>query len=261
MTGVEAALYAKAGISGRRDILENPAGFCYSVSDIPSPIVLEKLVEGLGSTWHFEAKRNELFTKRFPTDGFQLTSVQAILDIVNNQAKDVFDRTRRDRLPALIDRVEVRVPLVMGASATMFSKDTKKIYDRIRRRPDWTYIALLFDGKYPVAASLVNRRLTFREYSEGAIFDPVVQAIIDKIDLIPDLSLGVFGAEARVELADGRTFTSTQECIEDFPVSEKLHVGAEGILSRSQIRAILRAINRLETFGDVSAFVRIASGR
>jgi 2-methylcitrate dehydratase PrpD len=260
MSGVESALYARAGISGRRDILENPAGYCYSVSDIPTPTTLEQLVDGLGRTWRFDAARDELFTKRFPTDGFQLTTVQAILDIVNKQAKDVFDRTPRKGLPSLVKRVEVRIPLVMGASATMFSKDTKEIYQRIRDEPDWTYIALLFDGKYPVAASLVNRRLTFREYSEGAIFDPVVQAIIDKIDLIPDITLGVFGAEARVELSDGRAFTSTQECIEDFPVAEKLYIGADGLLSRRQIRAILRAINNLESFGDVRDFVRIASG-
>jgi hypothetical protein len=34
----------------------------------------------------------------------------------------------------------------MAATATMFSKGRKEIYDRIRDLPDWTYIALLFDG-------------------------------------------------------------------------------------------------------------------
>jgi 2-methylcitrate dehydratase PrpD len=260
MTGVEAALYAQAGIHGRRDVLESPAGYCYRVSDIPSPTRLEQLVDGLGHTWRFDASRNQLYTKRFPTDGFQLTTVQAILDIVNNQAKDVFASTPRSRLPDLVKRIEVRIPWVMAASATMFSKDRKDIYERIRTQPDWSYIALLFDGKYPVAAALVNRRLTFREYSRSTIFDPAVQAIVDKVELVPDLLMGVFGAEARVELSDGRVFTSTQKCIEHFPVDEKLRIGAGGILSRRRIDAIVRAVNRLDRFRNVRDFVRVAVG-
>jgi 2-methylcitrate dehydratase PrpD len=260
MTGVQAALFAKAGITGRRDILENPVGYCYRVSDIATPHRLGRLVDGLGKTWEFDSKYAELIIKRYPTDGFQLTTVQAILDIVNRQAKDVFDSTPRARVADVVKRVQVRIPWVMAASGTMFSKGTKDIYDRIRTRPDWTYIALLFDAKYPVAASLVNRRLTFHEYAESAIFDPVVQAVIDKVELVPDLTVGVFGAAATIELADGRRFTSTQDCIADFPVEEKLQTGAEGILSGQQIAAILGAVDRIESFSNVADFVRIACG-
>ena len=258
LTGVEAAQYAAAGISGRRDIIESPGGYAYRVSEFATPKMLEHLVDGLGSTWHFDEKRNELFTKRFPTDGFQLTTVQAILDIVNNQGREVFHSVPRERLPQTVKRIEVRIPWVMAASATMFSKDRdSEMYERIRNEPDWTYIALLFDGKYPVAAALANRRLTWREYQDEVIFDPVVQALIEKVALIPDLAMGVFGAEGRVELEDGRTFTSNQGCIEDFPVEEKLHDGAEGILDGRQIDAIVRAIDELERFDDVSEFVRL----
>jgi 2-methylcitrate dehydratase PrpD len=258
MTGVEAALFARAGITGRRDILENPVGYCYRVSEIATPTRLARLVDGLGKTWQFDSKYDELFTKRYPTDGFQLTTVQAILDIVNRLAKDVFDSTPRARIPDTVKRVQVRIPWVMAASGTMFSKGTKDIYDRIRTQPDWTYIALLFDAKYPVAASLVNRRLTFHEYSESAIFDPAVQAVIDKVELVPDLTVGVFGAEATLELVDGRSFTSHQPCIANFPVEEKLYIGAEGILSARQIGAILSAVDRLESFSNIADFIAIA---
>jgi 2-methylcitrate dehydratase PrpD len=260
LTGVEAALYAAAGISGRRDILENPLGYCYRVSDIHSARRLRLMVDGLGSFWHFDASRDELFTKRYPTDGFQLTTVQAILDLVNHKAKAVFDAAPRARFPALVKRIEVRIPLVMAASATMFSKGRNDLYQRVGREPDWTYIALLFDGRYPVAAALANRRLTFREYERRAISDRVIRALIDKVDLVPDLTMGVFGAEARLELADGRVFTSRQECIANFPVEEKLHIGAGGILPRRRIRAIVRAVDRLESFSDVRQFARVAAG-
>ena len=260
MSGVEAALYARAGITGRRDILENPIGYCYRVADIPTPTRLATMVDGLGKTWRFDRKYDQLFTKRFPTDGFQLTSVQAILDIVNRQAKHIWNSTPRSRLPKIVKRVQVRIPWVMAASATMFSKGTKDIYSRIRRQPDWTYISLLFDGKYPIAASLVNRRLSFREYSRSTIFNPAVQAVIDKVELVPDITMGVFGAEATIELTDGRKFTSRQDCIADFPVAEKLYIGARGIRSRGQIRSIVRAVDHVESFANVRDFVRIAAG-
>ena len=261
LTGVEAALYARAGVTGRRDVVEMPGGYCYRVSDIGSPRKLDLLVEGLGEEWRFDAQRNELFTKRFPTDGFQLTAVQAVLDIANNLAKDVFDSTPEGKLPGIVKRVSMRIPWVMAATATMFTKGTKDIYERIRTRPDWTYIPLLFDGKYPLAAALVERRLTWREYRTKVIFDPCVQALIDKIELVPDLSMGVFGAEARLELTDGRAFVSRQDCIADFPVREKLDIGAEGILSKRQIAAIVKAVDRLETFSDVRDFMRIVAPR
>src|SRR5207237_10939643 len=114
----------------------------------------------------------------------------------------------------------------MAASATMCSNGTKDMYARIRREPDWTYIALLFDGKYPVAASLVNRRLTFREYSDAAIFDPALQAVIDKIELIPDLPVGVVGAGATMEVADGRRLPSRQDCIGEVTEREAFTTGA-----------------------------------
>jgi hypothetical protein len=198
--------------------------------------------------------------KRYPTDGFQLTAVQGVLDVVNVQAKQVFDSTPRSRLAQLVSRVEVRIPLVMAASATMFSKGGGDIYQRIATQPDWTYIALLFDGQYPLAAALANRRLTWREYQRQAIFDPVVQALVPKVELIPDVTLGVFGAAVRVELADGRVFSSEQDCIADFPVEEKLYVGAQGLLSKRKIRAIIDAVDHLESFSDVGEFVRIACG-
>jgi 2-methylcitrate dehydratase PrpD len=257
MTGVEAALYARAGVHGRRDIVENPLGYAFRVSDIASPRRLELLIERLGETWRFDAGRNELFTKRYPTDGFQLTSVQAILDLVTRPELAAIPK---QRLPEAVERIEVRIPWVMAATATMFSKDRKDIYERIRTEPDWSYIALLFDGKFPLAAALVARRLTFREYLPGAIFDPVVQAMIDRIELVPDLGVGVLGAAARIELSDGTALESRQECIADFPVVEKLEIGAAGILSRGQVRAVATAVERLESFDDVRAFMRVVTG-
>ena len=81
--------------------------------------------------------------------------------------------------------------------------------------------------------------------------------MIDKVELVPDLFQGVFGATARVELADGRKFESVQGCIEDFPVEEKLQIGAKGILSKRQIARATKAVDHLEDFDDVRDFIAI----
>ena len=112
-----------------------------------------------------------------------------------------------------------------------------------------------------MAAALANRRLTFHEYGDDVISDPVVRALVDRVQLVPDVTMGVFGAEARLELADGRVFTSRQECIADFPVEEKLRIAADGVLPARRIRAILHAVDRLESFDDMRDFARIAAGQ
>jgi 2-methylcitrate dehydratase PrpD len=257
-TAVTAALLARAGMSGNRTILENPLGYCYSVSDVSSPRRLERMVDGLGKTWRFDAARDELVTKRYPTDGFQLTSVAATLDVRNGPLA----RVPRSQLPAAIRRVEIRIPLVMAASASMFSggkKGQQALFDRVAdpAQPDWTYIALLFDGVWPVAAALADGELTHRQYRDDKLSDPVIRALAGKVDEVVDVTMGVFGATARVEMTDGKVHSSFKPCIDDFDVAEKLRTCASEIRTPAQIDAILAGIAALHTIPDVRAFTAL----
>ena len=54
---------------------------------------------------------------------------------------------------------------------------------------------------------------------------------------------------------------SRQDCIEDFPVREKLDIGAEGILTKRQIDRIVKAVDGLEGFSDVRDFMAIVAPR
>jgi 2-methylcitrate dehydratase PrpD len=208
LVGVTAAQLAAAGISGRRDILESPLGYFASVSDFAGPerfSVFEDLPSSPQAPgWRFARQH---FTKRYPTDGFQLTTVHAVVSLVTENTID----------PAAVDEILVRIPLVMAGSATMFSReDPSALLDRIRSgtSPDWTYITLLFDGYYPVAAAAVRRRLTWREYLPAALNDPQIRALLAKIRLVPDLSMGVFGAEVRIRAA-GQTYETFVACIRE----------------------------------------------
>ena len=257
-TAVTAALLAQAGMSGNRTILENPLGYCYRVADISSPRRLERIVEGLGKVWRFDAARDELFTKRYPTDGFQLTSVAAILDVRNGPLAGI----PRARLPDVVRRVEVRIPLVMGASATMFSggpSGQQDLFDRVLdpSQPDWTYIALLFDGVWPVAAALADGELTHRQYRDDKLSDPVIRTLADRVEEIVDATMGVFGATARIELADGSVHESFRPCIDNFDVAEKLAVCGSELRSPAQIRAILDGIAAMHATRDIRRFTAL----
>jgi hypothetical protein len=158
-----------------------------------------------------------------------------------------------------VGRIEMRIPLVMGASASMFSggrRGQQELFDRVRdpAQPDWTYIALLFDGVWPVAAALADGELTHRQYRDDKLSDPVIRALADKVEEIVDATMGVFGATARVELRDGSVHESFRPCIDNFDVAEKLAVGASEVRSPAQIRAILDGIASLHTIRDIRRF-------
>jgi 2-methylcitrate dehydratase PrpD len=256
-TGVTAAYLAREGVSGNRDIVEAPFGYAYRVADVGDPRRLELLVRDLGREWRFDRSRNELFTKRYPTDGFQLTSVAAVLDIVHRLGKKEFRGIRRRDLADAIDSISIRIPWVMAATASMYSSNRDDLYDRVGREPGWEYIPLLFDGRYPIAAAIADGELTHRQYADDRLRDPVIRALIRKIDEVPDLLMGVFGAEAKITLAGGPSWTSFKECIDEFPVAEKLAAGAEGVRSDRQVAALLSAIDGFDGFDDVRSFTRL----
>ncbi|MGH7820377.1 MAG: MmgE/PrpD family protein, partial [Candidatus Binatia bacterium] len=276
-TALLAAQLAKKGLSGRRDLLENPLGYFYSVSDVGSPRRLERAVKDLGADWRFA---RQYFNKRYPTDGFQLPAVHAMLD-VRRQIFDAHPTLDPADLPAEIERVFARIPLVMAASATMFGKGKVDLLDRVLdpNRPDWTYIALLFDGPYPLLAALLDGELTQRQYR-----GPVIQLVRDsglyeRIEMVPDLSMGVFGAEITVTFR-GQEYKSFVSCIrnerdngfldvnedsvdptdpmEIFTADDKFHLtAAEALPSFGDRQAILDAIDGLESFTDINAFTAI----
>ena len=208
LVGVTAAQLAAAGVSGRRDILESPLGYFASVSDFAGPEQLSIFddlpTSPAASGWRFAAQH---FNKRYPTDGFQLTTVHAVVELVTENTID----------PATVSEILVRIPLVMAGSATMFSRESPAaLLDKIRSgaAPDWTYITLLFDGYYPVAAAVARKRLSWREYLPSALNDPLIASLLPKIRLVPDLTMGVFGADVKITAA-GRTYESFVGCIRE----------------------------------------------
>ena len=257
LVGVTAAQLAAAGISGRRDILENPLGYFASVSDFAGPerfAVFDDLPTSSAGAWRFAAQH---FNKRYPTDGFQLTTVHAVVKLVNENTID----------PATVSDILVRIPLVMAGSATMFSRESPPaLLEKIRSgdSPDWTYITLLFDGYYPVAAATVRKRLTWREYLPEALNDPSIASLLSKIRLVPDLTMGVFGAVVKIT-AGGQSHETFVGCIRedvngqadpsgayggDWTPNDKLATGV-GLDARPGDPAPIRTVAQLQALIEV----------
>jgi 2-methylcitrate dehydratase PrpD len=209
-TGVRAALFARDGLSGRRDLLENPLGYCYRVSDVRSPRDMWPAVDDLATggapvdQWGF--RREQYFNKRYPCDGFTMTAIQAMLDVRGQLVEEGVDPTD----PSNIESVRVHMNLPMASTATMFNEADDAVLDRVldEDQPDWTYISLLFGGRYPLAAALLHGELTDRQYERDAIADDRIRDLWFKFDEAPDLGVGVLGAQVSVTTSGGGPFRS-----------------------------------------------------
>jgi 2-methylcitrate dehydratase PrpD len=235
--GVRAALLARDGLSGRRDLLESPLGYCYRVSDVRSPRDMWTAVDDLATEgspvdeWGF--RREQYFNKRYPCDGFTTTAVQAMLNVREQLREAGIDPTD----PSNVESIRVHMNLPMASTATMFNEADDAVLDRVldEDQPDWTYIALLFGGRYPLAAALLHGELTDRQYERSAIADPRVRELWPRFDEAPDLGVGVLGAQVSVTTSDGGPFRSAVG-IDDTAVGD-------GATYESYVQCIRRDVN------------------
>ena len=245
---ITAANIAKHGFSGNHEIVENPRGYCYETQGVLKP---EELVKDLGQKWWLE---EALTTKPYPMCGFSMASADAVLKIVNEHAVD----------PRKIKKVTVRCPLTLLASGTMFSA-IPDLYERVRHRSETGYcwIPLLFDAKFPIAVGIVDKEITPRQYTYERIFDPLVQELLEKIEITGDVTLDIaltqrkYQSEVTVLMEDGTKFSEFTEQHKGAPdnpfdVSEKFRVGARGILKEKEQDKVIEMIKDIERLDDVN---------
>jgi len=236
-SGVRAAMLARDGLSGRRDLLENPLGYCYRVSDVRSPRDMRPAVADLSTSgepvdaWGFRSE--QYFNKRYPCDGFTTTAVQAILNVREQLLEADVDPTDPDE----IESIRVHMNLPMASTATMFSEGETDVLDRVLDdgRPDWTYISLLFGGRYPLAAALLHGELTDAQFRPDAIADERIRELWPTFEEAPDVAVGVLGSQVSVTTSDGSPVTSAVG-IDDTPVGD-------GATHESFVQCIRRDVN------------------
>ncbi|PSP89431.1 hypothetical protein BRC90_03565 [Halobacteriales archaeon QS_4_69_34] len=272
-TSIEAAQYTQAGLVGRRDLMENPAGLFYSLTDVASPQDMKLAYEGLGENWYLTGNGVEVgpqfYNKRFATNGFFQAAVDAALDVREQMIEDGVDPAESVEF---IDEVELHMNAAMAGTGTIFSAGRPSILDEVDDRDDVTYTTLLYEAYYAIAAALLEGDLTHRQYRQELVDDPRLRELFGKTEGAVDLSVGDFGGkvivripndefgETRRSLKD-RAYSSTVTCIRSEAVDdgfgrEKLRRAAVDTIG-DRWREIDRAVDRIETYDDVNSFTTV----
>lgn len=272
-TSIEAAQYTDAGLVGRRDVLENPGGLFYSLTDVASPRDMKLAYEGLGEEWYMTGDGLDVgpqfYNKRFATNGFFQATVEAALDVREQLLADDIDPAGNTDQ---IAEVELHVNTAMAGTGTIFSAGDPAILDEVADRDDYTYTALLYEAYYAVAAALLEGDLTHRQYREELVTDGRIRDLFSRTEAAVDLSVGDFGGKVVVrppgdELSEagnslsGETYASTVTCVraggpDDGFGREKLRRAAEDTVGDRWER-IDHAVDRIEQYDDVSQFTNL----
>jgi 2-methylcitrate dehydratase PrpD len=128
----------------------------------------------------------------------------------------------------------------------------------------------LFSYKYATATALDRKSVTAVNFTEKAIRDPIIQALIGKIELTPDLEKEN-GVELEVALKDGRTLTEyVREATGEIPhplswdaLVKKFmgQVDFSRTVSRENAEKLIELVDRLEEADNIKKIIRLAVRR
>jgi 2-methylcitrate dehydratase PrpD len=216
--GVRAALLAEKGLQGAGDVLENSAGLLAAFNDKPQLGAFENL----GANWLMET----LCYKVYPGSAYIDTSIDCILDIVRQHS---------------IDARKVKAVQVAASGATV--EMNRRIAPLIKG-PDTPVPALHECLGYNIAAALLDRELTARQFTPERVRDQAIWNLAGRVQLTLDGTMAQrardnalikrsehsgeplpfklleadvarfrmsCGARVRVEMEDGRSFEAEEE--------------------------------------------------
>jgi 2-methylcitrate dehydratase PrpD len=141
-SGLSAVDSARAGLSGRIDLVEADRGFLEAFADRP----LEEFLEGFGDRWHTRA----VTVKSVPGCAYVTAPVEAALEV----------RGRFDRGRTSIRRIDVH--------ASLFATEVDDRASPYVEGPDTPVSALTFTVPFNVAAALVDGEHTPRQLGDRA---------------------------------------------------------------------------------------------
>jgi 2-methylcitrate dehydratase PrpD len=217
--GVQAAQLAANGLRGAPDIIESPDGFTKVFAREP----LMGAYEGLGKTWLTDT----LSYKIYPGCAYIDTTIDCVLGLSRQHA---------------IDGKKVKAVHVATGPLTLGMEALAAAY---LKGADSLPVTLNFTVGYNVAAALLDKELTARQFARERIHDQAMWDLAGRVHLTLDdaiaqrmrdrslvkavtdergehyqLDLGTadlstfkmsFGARVRIEMEDGRSFEAEQE--------------------------------------------------
>jgi len=217
--GVQAAELAANGLRGCGEILDGPQGFVETFAHQP----LMGAYDGLGKVWLTDT----MCYKIYPGCAYIDTTIDCVLGMARQHS---------------IDGKKVKAVHVAAGPLTLGMEALSTAY---LKGPDSLPVTLNFTVGYNVAAAIMDRELTARQFSRDRIKDAATWELANRVELTLDegmaqrmrdrslvksvkddsgehfeLDLGnadlssfktSFGARVRIEMEDGRTFETEQE--------------------------------------------------
>lgn len=186
--GLMAARLAGAGFTAAADVLEHPQGYLFAVS--PQGRVDRESPPALGKPWAIVAKR--LGIKKYPACYAVHRSIDGMLDLLKER-------------PFQPDQVRRITATLSTARAIM-----------LRNHQPQTGLEGKFSMEFAMAASVIARRASLAEYTDGFVRRPDVQALMQKVeieindDYDPEWSGAALWDQVRVELHNGERLDGAQ---------------------------------------------------
>jgi 2-methylcitrate dehydratase PrpD len=236
---IHAALLAEAGLTADPAALDGKYGLFRTFAE-QSPSL-----PALGGPW--ELCRSGIIFKPYPSGAPTLAAVDAAL-------------TLRERIDARIERITRVTCLVHRWNAMTLRAEAP-------RDPLQAKVNL----RFCVAAALVHGRLTWREFSAQALADPVLQAMMQRIDIaisddLPDND--EFPAEVRVALSDGAVLTHRNDTppggssrpLDEAALVAKFDDCATAVLDAPLRARVVADVMALDTLAGVGALCDMLEG-
>jgi 2-methylcitrate dehydratase PrpD len=247
MWGIVAASLGKEGLIGNLDMVEHPAGFLATVSE---QVDHEELLKGLGTDWYTRT----LNTKRYPSCAYNLAAIESAISLHQRLGTEGMHKVKR---------IVIHCPgvtIYVGGRYHGFEPD---IFELIRQ-DRLSHMGLCFDAGYAVAASLVDGKLTYRQFLKERIFDPEIRRLHATVEYRTDPRMQAlyysdyqYGSRVELHMEDGSVEAEQRDQLlgardRSFDHAEKFLEGAEDVLPFTQAKEAVEAIRSLDSINDVN---------
>jgi 2-methylcitrate dehydratase PrpD len=172
--GVLACQLAAKGFTGSHDILTSPDGFCNLMADSPSP---DRITHQLDyEHW----LTNTISFKLYPGCAYLDAPLDCVFDILEKNS---------ELNPDEIESINVKLP-GLGTISMDLSQRVEATLEGLKN-PDASYVILNFNVPYNIAAALIDKELTPRQFQDARIYDPQIHELAKKVKVETDLAMTV----------------------------------------------------------------------
>lgn len=232
-SGLRAAMLAQAGFTSSAMAIEARYGFAACFARTPH---LAYVTEGLGARYEILANTY----KPYPCGIVIHPLIDAALDIA------------RERKPGAADVAGVAITASPGAMALCYRRHPRDEFEGQVSLYQW------------VAAALIRARAGLDEGTDGAIAEPGIRALRDRIDVTVDAAMPHDGCDMTVRFADGGSLSrSIRDCIgsrgramTDAELDAKVRQIGEGVLGRGRTDELIQQCRGVERLSAAAALVR-----